>query len=270
MPNQSVFTLRRMHRLFRDDGRSLVVAMDHGSGLNVYPALADPARVIDAVVAGGADAILTTPGMAKQFSHHLKSVGLILRVDGGSSELSRGSFEYALLFTVEDALRLGADAVACMGFPGTDREAQTLGNLATLAGQCHAWGVPLMAEMVPGGFSNFELHTVANIRLAARMGVELGADLIKTEFTGSAEEFRPVTDHCYRPVLVLGGSQKDDDRALFTMVKLALTAGAAGVVIGRNIWGHAHPPAMVTALGRMIHHNASVEEALDGLATVES
>lgn len=256
-----------MHRIFRPDGRSLVVAMDHGSGLNVYPALADPARVLEAVVAGGADAILTTPGVVRQFSHHLKSVGLILRVDGGSSELGSEPDKYQLLYSVEEALRLGADAVACMGFPGTTHETLTLGNVAALAAQCQSWGVPLMAEMVPGGFSNFALHTPENVRLAARIGVELGADFVKTEFTGSVESFRPVTENCYRPVLVLGGSKKDDERALFMVVKSALEAGAAGVVIGRNIWGHAHPQAMVAALNRIVHNHASVDEALDVLAT---
>jgi DhnA family fructose-bisphosphate aldolase class Ia len=152
-----------------------------------------------------------------------------------------------------------------MGFPGTPLEEQTLGNVAALAGQGQSWGVPLMVEMVPGGFTNFELHTAENIRLAVRIGVELGADFIKTEFTGSVESFRQVTENCYRPVLVLGGGKKDDERALFAMVKIALEAGAAGAVIGRNIWGHDHPQAMVAALNRMIHHNASVNEALDVL-----
>lgn len=261
----SVFTTRRMYRIFRQDGRSLVVAMDHGSGLNVSPALTDPARLIDAAVAGGADAILATPGLVRRFSDNLKSVGLILRVDGGGSELGSEPDEYHLLYSVEDALRLGADAVACMGFPGTPHETLTLGNVARLARRCQSWGVPLMAEMVPGGFTNFELHTAENIRLAARIGAELGADFIKTRFTGSADSFRLVTEHCYRPVLVLGGGKKDDEQELFTMIKAALEAGAAGAVIGRNIWSHAHPRAMVMALSRLIHAQATVYEALEVL-----
>ena len=268
MGKRSTFTKKRMYSIFRDDGRSLVVAMDHGIGSNVYPALADPALVLEAVVAGGADAVLTTFGIVKQFSHHLKSVGVILRVDGGNSELEGGSPEHRLLYSVEDALRVGADAVACMGFLGIPLEAQTLGNLAMLASQCQAWGMPLMAEMLPGGFINFDLHTAENIRLGGRVGVELGADFIKTEFTGSAESFRQVTENCYRPVLVLGGG-KTDERTLFATVKTALEAGAAGVVIGRNIWGHAHPQAISMALSRMIHNNATVDEALDLLAAAE-
>ena len=145
-------------------------------------------------------------------------------------------------------------------------EVQTLKNLATLAGQCQAWDVPLMAEMIPGGFVNPSLRTTENTRLAARLGVELGADIIKTEFVEPGGSFRQVIDHCFRPVLVLGGSKRPDESGLFAMVENALAAGAAGVVIGRNIWGHANPRAMVTALGRIIHQSASVAEALEIVA----
>jgi class I fructose-bisphosphate aldolase len=255
-----------MHRIFRDDGRSLVVAMDHGSGLDVYPALARPGRVLNAVVAGGADAVLTTPGIVRQFSGELKSIGIILRVDGGSSQLAT-SLEYKLLYSVEDALRLGADGVACMGFLGTSQETQTLENVATLARESDAWGVPFMAEMLPGGLVKSELRTAENTRLAARIGVELGADFIKTEYVGSPESFRQVTEHCYRPILILGGARTEDERALFTIVRSSLEIGVAGVVMGRNVWGHARPKAIVKALGEVIHHNATVDEALAILAS---
>jgi DhnA family fructose-bisphosphate aldolase class Ia len=261
------FNKRGMYRIFRDDGRSLIVAMDHGCGLNVYPALARPTDVLDAVVAGGADAVLTTPGIVKQFSQDLKSLAVILRLDGGSSQLAEvESVECNLLYSVEDALRLSADAVACMGFPGTALEAQTLGNVAKLAAQCDAWGIPLMAEMLPGGLVNSKLRTVENIRLAARIGVELGADFIKTEYVESPEGFQQVTENCYRPVLILGGAKRDDERGLFSRVSSSLKMGAAGVVMGRNVWGHARPKAMVKALCAMIHNNASVDEAMALLA----
>lgn len=254
-----------MHRIFRDDGRSLIVAMDHGCGLDVYPALARPGPLLDEVLAGGADAVLATPGMVRQFSSELKSLGVILRVDGGSTQLTT-AFECRLLYSVEDALKLGADAVACMGFPGTTLEADTLENIATLARESDAWGVPLMAEMVPGGLMKSDLRTPENTRLAVRIGVELGADFIKTEYLGPPESFRQVTEHCYRPVLILGGARTDDERGLFTMVRSSLEIGVAGAVMGRNVWGHPRPKAMVTALSEMIHHNATVDDALNILA----
>jgi class I fructose-bisphosphate aldolase len=261
---REVFSNRRMYRVFRADGRSLVVALDHGAGANVYPAAADPGPLLDAIVAGGADAVLTTAGVASRFAGRFGSIGLVLRLDGGSSELDGGAPEFRLLHSVEDALRLGADAVGCMGFPGSPLEAQTLGNVAALAGACGHWGVPLMAEMLPGGFTNLAHRTPENTRLAARIGAELGADFIKTEYTGSVETFREVTENCYRPVLVLGGSRMDD-RALLMMVRAALDAGAAGAVIGRNAWGHDDPRAIVAALARLVHDDSTVEAAVSAL-----
>lgn len=252
---------RRFQNIFKADGRSLIVAMDHGSGFDVYPALSNPAAVIEGVVQGGADALLSTIGLIKRFHVEMGAAGILLRMDGGGSQLSE-SPGFELLHNVEDAIRVGADGVVCMGFPGTSLETQTLSNIAALAGQCQNWGIPLMAEMLPGGFTNMDLHTAEHIRLAARIGVELGADFIKTEFTGSGETFRTVVDNCYQPILILGGSKLDDERALFSMVKSAMDAGGAGAVIGRNIWGHQNPRGLVEALSQIIHGNASIDEAL--------
>ena len=260
------FANKRMYRIFRGDGRSLVVAIDHGMGLDIYPELVEPDRVLEQVAEGGADAVLITPGLMKRYFHCLKSIGVILRVDGGSSALEGGSTAHKLLYSVEDALRLGADAVACMGFPGSPFETETIENLASLAGQCQNWNVPLMAEMIPGGFASPGRHTIENIRLAVRMGIELGADFIKTKYVGPPERFRQVIEHAYRPVLVLGGEKTSDEKALFSMVRAALDAGASGIAMGRQVWKHPRPRSMVSALNHLIRNNGSVEEALDVLA----
>lgn len=260
------FEKRRMFRFFGEDGRSLIVAMDHGIGLNVYPALTEPDAIIEELRLNGADGFLVNYGVLSSFSESFKAAGVILRVDGGSTELEGGREAHKLLYSVEDALKLGADGVACMGFPGSPWETETLANVAELARQCRTWNVPLMAEMAPGGFVEPSKHTAANIRLAARVGVELGADLIKAPFAGSPEEFGQVTEHCFKPVLVLGGGGTRTPRELLMMVRSALDAGAAGVVIGRNIWGnrpHIHAGRMVKALAGMIHSNASVDEAAE-------
>ncbi len=261
-----MFEKRRLHRLFRSNGRSLTVALDHGLGLNVAPALDDSRGVVDEIVSGGADAVLATPGLIKHCSDQLGSVGVVLRVDGGSTIVEGGQSTHRLLCHVEDALRLGADAVACMGFVGSEWESQTLENLSLLAGECRNWNVPLMAEMVPGGFVQPEKHTVENIRLAVRTGIELGADFVKTPFVGTAESFRAVTQHAYRPVLVLGGRKNDNEMEIFTMVREALDAGAQGVVMGRNVWAHSRPYSMVRALSEIIHGDQTAQRAMEVLA----
>lgn len=245
----------RLSRIFRGDGRSLVIAMDHGTGLDTYPPLHDPAAMFEAVVQGGADAVLLSPGLLREYGAHLGSMGIIMRVDGGTTAMSEGTSAKNLLYSVEDALRLGADAVACMGFPGSPWEAQTLANLATLVGQCQRWGVPVMAEMIPGGFADSSSHSPDRVRFAVRVGCEMGADFIKTKFVEPVGEFERVTTHSFKPVLILGGGEPRDDTSLLQDVRRALGAGAAGVAMGRCVWGHPSPRRLVRLLSEAIHHD---------------
>jgi DhnA family fructose-bisphosphate aldolase class Ia len=261
----ATFAKRRMSRIFRRDGKTLIVAMDHGNVFNVMPGLDNPGRVIEAVVAGGADAILTTFGVAKNYPAAFGPAGLIVRADSGKTAVPGGEVEWVLRYGVEDALRLGADGVGCMGFPGTPHEARTLGHIARLAADCERWGLVLLGELLPGGFEDRALHTPENIALAARFGAEAGVDLIKTEYTGSKESFARVVEACYRPVVVLGGGKKESELEVLQMVKDSVDAGGAGVAMGRNVWNHPDPRSFVAALSAIIHDNASVAQAADML-----
>jgi DhnA family fructose-bisphosphate aldolase class Ia len=168
-----------------------------------------------------------------------------------------------LLYSVEDALRLGADAVGCMGFPGSAFEGEALPYLAELVAQAATWNVPVMAEMLPGGFENPKVTwTPQGIADAARIGGEMGADFVKTAYTGDEDSFRRVVEGVPVPVLVLGGGKADDPRELLEDVHGALRAGARGAVVGRNVWQHPAPERMAAALAALIHDGADVDEAL--------
>lgn len=233
--------------------------MDHGSAFGVLPGMENPAQTIQSVIEGGADAILTTYGLATRFAEEIGRTGLILRVDrvtAGTGGAAR------LLHRVESALRIGADAVACMGFPGSRFEHETLTILAELAGECDAWNVPLLAEMLPCGFEGGEeSRTVAAIQSAVRIGAELGADFIKTQYTGTVDGFRSVLDTSYIPVVVLGGPKTENEADVLRVAREAIDAGAAGVAMGRNIWGSANAQNITRALAAIIHDNASLETA---------
>lgn len=253
---------KRMNNIFRKDGRTIIIAMDHGLGMNVLPELADPAEKIHRVVQGGADAIMTSFGIASKFSDAIGSAGLILRVDGGSSQLAQTGAPFCPIYTVEDALRLGADGVVCMGFPGSEFESETLPYLAQLAGDCHKWGMPLMAEMLPRGFEGGDdSRTPENIALACRIGVELGADFIKTEYTGDSDSFRQVVTGTFAPIVVLGGGQAKDPVALLQQVYDSVQAGGAGVAMGRNVWRQPEPEKITRAIARIVHEGATVQQA---------
>ncbi|MBK8021058.1 MAG: hypothetical protein IPK19_06390 [Chloroflexi bacterium] len=224
----------RMNRIFAPDGRTVIVAMDHGlPAMGPFGALTSPASLLQTIGAAGADAILTTPGIAARFAADIGRLGLIVRLDGGATTLGDGVGRMRLIATVEDALRLGADAVAVMGFCGTPDEGDSLETLGQVAAECRRLGVPLMAEMLPLGYT--AKPTVQQLALAARIGSELGADIIKTKYTGTPDEYREVIETSFAPVLVLGGSSKAPD-ALIGEIQDAMRAGSAGVAVGRNIW----------------------------------
>jgi len=246
--------MRRLGRIFKEDGKTVIVAIDHGMGLSVNPALDNMGGVIRGIVAGGADAVLTTYGVACKYTEELKNVGLILRVDGSGSCLNSDDECPDLLFTVEDALKIGADAVACMGFPGASYEHKCMENVAELSRQGRAWGVPVVAEMLPGGFSPAIPNSVENLVIAARIGCEYGASIIKTSYNGTPEEFKRVIKASYQPVVVLGGEKTSDLPSLFDCIEKAMSAGAAGVAIGRNVWKHENPEMVTRALVDLVHN----------------
>lgn len=249
---------RRLNRIFHSDGRALIVALDHGLTEGAVRGLESPADLLAQLVAGGADAILTSYGMARNFEAEIAPLGLILRLDVGATKLGKMGPGISF-YTVEDALRIGADAVAVSAFPGTPEETATLQLLAHTITSAHAWGLPVMAEMQPGGFdAPPERRSLEAVTLSARIAAELGADWTKVPY---AEGFEQVVTHTYVPVVILGGARVDATTQLFQSVHGAIKAGASGVAIGRNVFQAADPEAMVAALSAIVHAGADADTA---------
>lgn len=251
---------RRFNHILQADGRALIVAMDHGLMDGPCKGLENPGNTISAIVAGGADAILTSYGIASHYAKELARIGLILRSDGGATSIGAMDGPSSIFYHVEEALRLGADALAVSGYPGAPTEKDSLENIAKICREAHKWGVAVLAEMVPGGFdSPPEWRTVEKIALSARIGAELGADLIKTPYVSG---FNSVSSTCYVPVVILGGAKRGKEREMLTDIKAAIEAGASGVAIGRNIFQAENPRAMTAAVASIIHDGVSVDEAM--------
>lgn len=244
--------LRRMHRLFGADGRSLFVAIDHAAYMGEGPPFGEPMRDI---AAGRPDAVLATWHLARAYADVFADAGLVLRVDGGVSELGEQASEdlTAVLYRAEQALSLGADAVVMLAFPGAPDEDRSLKRLATLCAECEQLGLPVMAEMIPGGWGQATPWTTRSVSQAARIGVELGADIIKTMCPGPAEEFGAVVEACPVPVVVLGGPKMKTEDDVVALARGVVDAGAAGVAFGRNVWGSEKPRQLVERLRAAIH-----------------
>jgi len=250
--------VRRLKRLFRTDGRTFIVAMDHATNAGPLPGLEKPGETLTKIAASGADAVIVNYGVAREFASELAGLGLILRLDIPPTVLGQGHVSH-LVYGVEEALRLGADAVIVNAGPGVGVEEVTLPQLAHIARQCDAWGIPLIGEISPGGFdSDPALRTLNNIQLGARIACELGVDAIKTIYHPG---FEAVVKTCFVPIVVLGGARVSDDLAFLASIKSALEEGAAGVAIGRNVWGHPQPEKMARALEALIHKGTTLEEA---------
>ena len=212
------------------------------------------------LIEGGVDAVMASYGTATRFAPQLSQVGLVLRMDGAGTILGSMNGPGAQFYSVEDALRLGADALCVTAFPGSPHEEPTLEVLARVIREAHTWGIPVMAEMVPGGFdSTPEYRTLESISISARVAAELGADWVKIPYV---DGFEYVVETCYVPVVVLGGPHQEDPAATLAMVKAGIDAGAVGGTIGRNIWQSRHPRGMAAALAAIIHTGATVQEAV--------
>lgn len=253
----------RMNHIFAEDGKSFILAMDHGANFNVLPALQNQGKMIRELAKAGADAFLATPGMADKFGDDFIGKGIIIRADGGVSFLGNRSKPMKMVVTPEDAIRLGADSVISMSFPGSQFENEILSQLSRLIMEAHKWNLPVTAEALPRGFEGGDdSRTPENITFSCRQSVEFGADIVKTIYTGNQESFKKLTESVYAPVVILGGSKKVPEEQLLQEIRDSMEAGAKGVAMGRNIWGHKNPIRYAAAIAKLIHENCSVKAAM--------
>jgi fructose-bisphosphate aldolase, class I len=253
----------RMERIInRDSGRTVIIPMDHGVTVGPIDGLIDMRETISSIVAGGANAILMHKGIVRVGHRGTgKDIGLIIHLSGGTA-MSPDPNAKELVCSVEEAIKLGADAVSVQINLGAETDSKMLGQLGFVSERCQEWQMPLVAMMYTRGPKIKNEYDVDNIRHAARVGAELGADIVKVVYTGSIKSFTEVIKGCPVPVVIAGGPKMGSDEEIFKMVEDALKAGATGVSIGRNAFQHKRPAKMVEALSKMVHEGASVKKAM--------
>jgi len=253
----------RLERIIdRNSGKTVIIPMDHGVTVGPIEGLADMREAVSKVVAGGANAILMHKGMVRAGHRGAgRDVGLIIHLSAGTS-MSPDPNAKELVCTVEEAIKLGADAVSIHINLGAETDKEMLRQLGQVSERCMEWQMPLVAMMYTRGPKIKNEFDVEKVKHAARVGAELGADIIKVPYTGNVDSFREVVQGCPVPVVIAGGPKMDSDEDIFEMVASALKAGAAGLSIGRNAFQHEKPDRIVAALCKMVHENASVEDAI--------
>ena len=250
---------RRLKRIIQKDNRTIVVPMDHGVTIGPVKGLINMQCIIDKLLLGGVDAVLINRGIAKTVD--TGNAGLIVHLSGISNHCPDPNNK-AQIGSVDDAIRLGADAVSVHINVGSKEEANMLSMLGKVACECDDFGIPLLAMMYPRGPNIKDSHAVDIVAHAARLGAELGADIIKTNYTGDVESFKTVVSSCPVPVIIAGGPKMETSRDVLQMVKDSISAGGAGLSIGRNVFQHEDPTKIVKALSAIVHDEASVAQAL--------
>ena len=253
----------RMERMIdRNSGRTVIVPMDHGFTLGPVRGIEQMTKTVDRIVSGGANAIVLHKGIVSAGHRRSgKDIGLIVHLFG-STVLGPDPNAKVVVTEVEEAIRLGADAVSVHVNLGAPTEMGMLRETGRVAKKCTDWGIPLLAMMYARGEQIKNPFDVKYVKHAARVGAELGADIVKVVYTGSVRSFREVVAGCPVPVVIAGGEKMESDAELLQIVHDSLQAGGAGVSIGRNVFQHKRPMKMVEAIGAIVHQGKSVKTAL--------
>jgi class I fructose-bisphosphate aldolase len=254
----------RLERIInRNSGRTVIVPMDHGVSAGPIDGLIDMRDAVSKVVKGGANAVLMHKGMPRCCHRgEGNDVGLIIHLSAGTS-MSPDPNAKELVCTVEEGLKLGADAVSIHINLGAETDSYMLRQFGQVACKCDEWQMPLVAMMYTRGPKIKDEYDLNNVKHAARVAAELGADIVKVSYTGTIEGFKQVVEGCHIPVVIAGGPRIESDEEMLQMVHDALAAGAKGLSIGRNAFGHAKSTQMIQALCAMVHDNAAVEKAIE-------
>lgn len=256
----------RIERLInRDTGKTILVPMDHGVSSGPMEGIENIRKAVEDVAEGGANAVVLHKGMVKA-GHRGKGrdIGLIVHLSA-STDWAPTKNDKVLVCTVEEAIKLGADGVSIHVNVGADMEREMLRDFGYVSRVCEEWGMPLLA-MVYGRGKDMNQYSPEVVAHCARLGAELGADMVKVPYTGDPESFSKAVEGCPVPVVIAGGPKMKTEEQVLQMVYGAISAGAKGLSIGRNIFQARDRVKMVRALSLIVHQGYKVEDAIKILA----
>ncbi len=235
----------------------VLIPIDHGFTMGPLKGIKHPEDTIRQVVAGGATAVIAHKGVWMRL-RQVYDTGVIIHLSG--STIHSTPNQKILVGSVQEAIALGADAVSIQINIGAESESAMLQAGGAVSSACNLHGIPLIAMMYPRGPKIKDPFDPTLIEHATRIGCEIGADVVKTPYTGSIETFQNVVDSCEVPVIIAGGAKIGGISEFLHMVADAQQAGAAGVAVGRNIWQHENPTKITKAVCSIIFENKTVEE----------
>ncbi|AGI47560.1 putative phospho-2-dehydro-3-deoxyheptonate aldolase [Thermoplasmatales archaeon BRNA1] len=251
----------RLERIMdRKTGRAVIIPMDHGISNGPLEGLIDMKATVDAVTNGGATAVIMHKGLIRySYRGAGKDVGLILHLSA-STDVGVSANHKVLVANVEEAIKIGADAVSIHINYGDEYEPEMLEAAGEVSRICNEWGMPLLVMAYPRGHdvNSYDPKLIGHV---ARASAELGADLVKVNYTGDIDSFREVTRGALAPILIAGGPKMNTDLDVLNMVHDSLEAGGCGVSIGRNVFQNKNVEGITKAISKIVLEDWTVEEA---------
>jgi len=246
-----------------ETGKVIIVPMDHGVSSGPIEGITNIKEAVQKVAEGGADAVVIHKGNVRLvFGEGRKNIGLIVHISA-STDWSPRKNDKVLVGAVEEALKLGADMVSIHVNMGAEDERGMLRDFGAVSKACEEWQIPLLAMIYGRGPKIENQYDPKVVAHCARLGAELGADIVKVPYTGDPETFAKVVEGAGIPVVIAGGPKAKSVMDVLKMVEGAIKAGGAGLSIGRNVFQADDPAKMVRAMRAIVHEGKNAEEAYE-------
>ncbi|MFJ8955004.1 2-amino-3,7-dideoxy-D-threo-hept-6-ulosonate synthase [Streptomyces sp. NPDC102381] len=232
----------------------MITPLDHSiSDGPVVPRNSSLDLLAQQLAAGGVDAIVLHKGSLRHIRpERFAEMSLIIHLNASTGQAPDPDAKY-LVTEVEEALRLGADAVSVHVNLGSDDERRQIADLGRVSDACDRWNLPLMAMVYPRGPRIPDPHDPELVAHAVTIAADLGADLIKTTFPGSLPDLMALTAACPVPVLIAGGPPRATEEGVLDFVGEVVAGGALGVAMGRSVFQSADPQRMAGRVARLVH-----------------
>jgi 3-hydroxy-5-phosphonooxypentane-2,4-dione thiolase len=245
----------RMSKIIRpEDGRCVMLAVDHGYFLGPTEGLETPNRTIKPLLPY-ADSLMITRGILRTSVNPSMEVPVVLRVSGGTSIVGEDLSNETITTSIEEAIKLNASCLAISIFVGSKYEHQTLANLSRLVDEGEKYSIPVLAVTAVGKEMTRDARYLA---LACRVAAEQGAHIVKSYY---CENFESVVEGCPVPLIIAGGKKLPNEIDALKLTYDAIEHGAAGVDMGRNIWQSNHAVAMIKSVRSIVHNNLDLRQA---------
>jgi DhnA family fructose-bisphosphate aldolase class Ia len=248
---------KRLKEIMKD-GKAVILAFDHAveHGPTTYEGIdISPERIARIAVEGKADGIIVHIGVARRIKKIVGKLPIIVKLTARTSLTLDENQIQQIVTSVKEARDIGAKAIACTIYFGSEREAEMLKMFEEIKQEANKYKMPIFGFAYPRGKKLKSKYDADAIRYAARVGAEIGFDVVKTYYTGDKESFSKVVKDCFVPILVAGGPKISEEKDVLKIVEDIMSVGAAGLAIGRNVWMRKDEEAinLLKEIWRIVH-----------------